>query len=174
MKLQRRKPRRVTIRRMNKKGAGPSLTWIIMGIASLIAVFWLFSLMYTDFLTANSYANSGNSPLNPTYLNASNLIGGPNTTSVNALNELTMKATNKDSISGFFGGAVTGAFSTIVMGITALLSLLLLPAIISDVFGIISKTLLIPEPLIWLFGIVAGIYVAMKTIQALRGTIIEA
>lgn len=155
---------------MNRIGAGPNMTFTIIGLFAFIAVISLGILATNQFIEANTPVNQSDNSIQAQAL--SNL-----TAQQSNLEDATTQVTGGGFIQGVFGlGNVI--FTTMLIGVQAILSLVSLPIVINNLintvfegFGFGGPALLIVKT--FLYSVI-GIYVTMKVMQAIRGTPTEA
>ena len=145
---------------MNRKGASPSLTKIL--IATIIGVFALVSLFaaYTNFLTDNGVSIS--SETEGYYADLTTQSGELDTFSGNV--------TAKDSVNAIW----EGASNVFVVGIGAIGKFFQMIPILSTILGIMEKAIPGFSGLFGIFILIIGIYVTMQIIASKRGTTAKA
>ena len=147
---------------MNNKGAGPNLTYLLIGIIVFAGVTALIYSSYSQFLAANQQA------VDPLYASAYNNITG---SQGNLTNFAQSYKFGSQSIAQTLSSIPTGIFATIVLGVNLITSLVAIPDFILSFVNAIHSIVPIPEPLIWMITTIIGIYVASLIIKAVRGTV---
>lgn len=146
----------------DKKAKGPSLLFIILGLGVFLTIIVLSFNMYNGFMTSNGQT------IDPTYAayynNLSSQRSGLDTLNTN-LNAATIA-----SIPQAVGSTL---MSVLNIGLGAIRGLITIATLLPQAFTILSEGLHLPEPLIWLVTFIIGVYIAIKLVQALRGSIIE-
>lgn len=142
---------------MNKKGSGPSLTWMIISAAAFVAIIILSLQAYTDVLT--SYNVTADTGFMATYQNITAQKG--------LLDNA--KITFSDlSIGSAITGAITLIQSLLGFGFSAISSLVQSISIIQSLIEIVGQAYPELAVVFWFITFVVVIYVAARFIKVIR------
>ena len=153
---------------MNKNGK--TLTTLVIAALAFITVISLAIIANDEFYIGIPAVAQNNSGI---YNSSLNYLSNQTNMQIGILNPL---SPSTNFLTDVFKSGVT-IFTTAVIGLNTLKTFLILPAILIGIFQNISSTLPLGGaalPLLWFFTSAATIYIVMKFIQAIRGTINEA
>lgn len=140
---------------MNKKGKGPTLTWIFIGIAFAITVMTLSMTSYITFLSDNGLSISDK--FGDIYTDVSG--------EQDSLNVISSEATASSNIYDVFEG-VTNVFVT---GLSSIGAFFKMGKLSSSIFSTSKEAIPGFDYLFGLFILVSGLYIIMRLITARRG-----
>lgn len=153
---------------MNNKGMNTTLTMMLIGVVIFIGV---MLLIYShDWGIYNNFMADNQQIIDPVYANAyDNLTSQQN--DVTAFSD--SYSFSAKGILSNLGNLPQNIFATLVLGATAIMSLTAIPGYIVNILGVISDTLHVPDPIVWMITTIIGIFVAGLIIKAIRGNITE-
>jgi len=142
---------------MNNKGAGPSLTWILMSLGVFVAIVTLSLNAYNDILYQNNItADSG---IMSAYQNITGQDSGLNSIK----NGFTVS-----SFSSFIDAAWKGFYSLVGFGFNAIFGLLSALPIIEGIISVIQTEYPGFAVVFWLGTFIISVYIAARYIKVLR------
>ena len=152
---------------MNNRAASTPLTWFMIAMLAFITVISLILNMQNEFYNTNTYIQTNDS-YGPAYSAAYNNI----TANYNTLSNAGQPSSESITSAAFTG--ISNIFTTTVIGLSAISQLLVvLPGITKDIVQAMSTGPLALTLVAGFLMSAAGIYIAFKIIQALRGTNVE-
>jgi len=145
---------------MNKKASsGPSMTWLVFGLAAFIMITVLSTSIYTDVMDKNG--GSVDTTYSSTYAN----IAGYE----NNLSSLNKQLTDDTSIWMKVSTGLGATFNALVIGVGAVGTFMSLVSLVPVMFNEISSALYIPSIVVWFITIVIMIYIVTRVYKAYRG-----
>ena len=145
---------------MNKLGKGPTLTWIMIGIAFAITVLTLSLSTYDTFLIDNNVNTSDNF----------NEIKGNLSSADSDISSLGEDLQDKGDALSIFKNIAYGSFNVFVTGLTTIGKFFTMGKSVSALLSTSQKAIPGLDALFGLLIMVAGIYIVMGIIKARRGT----
>lgn len=147
--------------------AGTNITWTIVAVVFFIGVVSLAVLAQQQFEIDNTW---------PTAFNDSQYNSAlANLSSTASIDETITPFKNTNLLTGVWNIGVS-AFTTAVIAVQALFTLATFPSVLNNMFQTLSSGLSLGPAgiiLFWVFSTAAFIYLTMKLIKSIRGTIDE-
>jgi len=147
----------------NKKAVGPSLTWVLISLTVFITIISFSYNSYSTFVADNTLT------IDTAYINYYENLSVTQNKEIYGLGNTFRDRGVLDVIYSFASTLV----NTFVVGLSAIGSLFGMIPILGNIFEILNLALPGFSGLIGLASIIAIIYIAMKYLQARRGTVIE-
>lgn len=158
---------------MNNSGRGPPLLWLLIGVVCAVGV--MLAIYSDTWGIYNGLMNANHKTIAPNYINAYDNL----TSDKPALTGLSIDITKPTNIWSVFtnsGQLLSGLVNTLSLGMNVINFLLNIPTYIEHALTVISTVLpldLTTFPLFWVAITVLSIYIGVKVVQALRGTVVE-
>jgi len=144
---------------INKKGKGPNLTWIFIGVAFAITAMTLSFTSYDTFLSDNGISVS----------NEFNNISGNISGEQDSLNIIKSEATANSNIYDIVTSIGGGVLNVFVTGLSSIGAFFKMGKLTSSIFSTTATAIPGLDALFGLFILVSGLYIVMRLITARRG-----
>jgi len=145
---------------MNKKGAMPSLTIMVIGIAAFIMIFSLGTNIYVDFMASNG------GTINSTFTTKYAQVLGYNS----SLAQFQQNISADTSIWSSVPAGLSSTFNVLILGIGGIAKFFtfvtVIPSLFQTIFG--NSGLMIPAAVFTFITFVSIVYVIMKYYKAAR------
>jgi hypothetical protein len=151
---------------MNKQGVGPSLTISIIAVAAFVMAIILIQNFSNGFYNDNALI------INTGYNNVYTNINNTGTADLNRVTN-TLNANGSSIVSTAISGIGT-SLNAFAIGLGAINTLISLPTTVMSILLLVTEQMPAVGALLWFMTFAISIYLLMKVVQALRGTINEA